>query len=242
MSEQDWKLLWQVKMQDRLKLILWKIAAEALPLRATIFARMGATDNLDTILCPLCSNQAETALHLFQHCPVSRILWRNSAWPLDIANIPTSSPADLIKKLLNADDSLGIPPPQLQMFIINAAIIFYELWYSRNQLLHAGIPCIIKAKLVALARRYADHFHAWHQVQTLGCRLRWVPPEPDWLKVNFDVAVRCNGSFLAVSCRDYTSSLCIVYTERLQATDPLVGEVLAAVRAVELALENNWPV
>lgn len=62
MSDNAWKTLWQLKMQDRLKLILWKIAAEALPIRATILYRLGATNKQEMLLHPMCENHIETAM------------------------------------------------------------------------------------------------------------------------------------------------------------------------------------
>lgn len=70
---------------------------------------------------------------LYNQNPVEKFVW-----PLDATSFPTSSPADLIKLIINADDSLGIPSSHLQMFVIQAAIIVDEIWYSRNQLLHEG--------------------------------------------------------------------------------------------------------
>ena len=60
------------------------------------------------------------------------------------------------------------------------------------------------------------------------------------MKINFDVAIRQEGSYIAVSCRDSSSFLCTAYMERIQAVDPFMGETMAAVRAVELALEKRW--
>lgn len=39
---------------------------------------------------------------------------------------------------------------------------------------------------------------------------------------------------------DATSSFSIIYTEQIRAMDPLVGEIFACVRAVEVALQKNW--
>lgn len=48
-----------------------------------------------------------------------------------------------------------------------------------------------------------------------------------FLKVNSDVAIRSNGSYIAISSRDFTSSFYILYTEQLAAIDPLIGEAVA---------------
>lgn len=47
------------------------------------------------------------------------------------------------------------------------------------------------------------------------------------LKLNSDVAIRSNGSYIAISVQDSFSSLCMTYMERLVTMDPLVGEASA---------------
>lgn len=61
------------------------------------------------------------------------------------------------------------------------------------------------------------------------------------MKINFDVAIRQSGSYITVSCRDSSSFLYTVYTERIRAMDPLLGETMAIVHAIEIALLKNWP-
>ncbi|KAB1201744.1 hypothetical protein CJ030_MR2G023038 [Morella rubra] len=69
---------------------------------------------------------------------------------------------------------------------------------------------------------------------------KWVPPPCGWLKVNMDVAIRQNGSYIAIFVRDSYSSLCLVYIERLVAMDPIVREAFAWAEAVSLARWLKW--
>lgn len=55
------------------------------------------------------------------------------------------------------------------------------------------------------------------------------------------MAFRQDRSYIAISCRDSSSSLCTAYMEHIEAMDPLVGEAVAATHAVELALQFDWP-
>ena len=58
-------LVWKLKIHDRLKMHLWRVAADCLPTKTTL-ARF--TNNDDTI-CMLCKTDEEICLHLFVYCP-----------------------------------------------------------------------------------------------------------------------------------------------------------------------------
>ncbi|KAB1225939.1 hypothetical protein CJ030_MR1G005470 [Morella rubra] len=91
----------------------------------------------------------------------------------------------------------------------------------------------------SLAMRFVESSAAW-LVQDSTSTLCWVPPGPNQLKINFEVAIRQSGSYIAVSCRDSSSSLYTAYMEQIRAMDPLLGEAMAAARAVELAQSHQW--
>ncbi|KAB1225900.1 hypothetical protein CJ030_MR1G006387 [Morella rubra] len=61
-----------------------------------------------------------------------------------------------------------------------------------------------------------------------------------WFKINTNVAVRDIGSYTAMSCRDSSSSLCWIYTERFNAVNPLLGEAIAILTAMEQASQKGW--
>ncbi|KAB1210011.1 hypothetical protein CJ030_MR6G023560 [Morella rubra] len=67
-----------------------------------------------------------------------------------------------------------------------------------------------------------------------------MPPNPGWMKIIFDVVVHHNGSYITISCRDSSSSLCTAYMERIMVMDPLMGESWVAARVVELACQHGW--
>lgn len=60
-----------------------------------------------------------------------------------------------------------------------------------------------------------------------GACWRWQPLQLRWLKLNSDVAIRVNGSYITISVRNSFSSLYMTYTERLVVMDPFVGKISA---------------
>lgn len=120
LEEQDWSKLWKLRLQDRLKLLLWKIASDAIPVRVPSFRR-GEAEHNSNLLCICCGQRPATSLHLFHECTVARLLWNTSMRSLDISRISISSPAKWIHILLNADTLLGIRSRSYPSFILNAA-------------------------------------------------------------------------------------------------------------------------
>lgn len=80
-----WKALWKIKVQDRFKLLLWKVAWEVIPTKTAVAALVGGTERGSADLSnALCGEQPETLQHLLLLCPFSRTVWSESPWQLDI--------------------------------------------------------------------------------------------------------------------------------------------------------------
>jgi hypothetical protein len=72
----QWSLLWKIKLNARLKLLLWKIAWDILPTKSrlnSIFPISAAAS-----FCPLCKSEEDSLHHLFFRCCFARIAWRLS--------------------------------------------------------------------------------------------------------------------------------------------------------------------
>lgn len=83
LSRSEWKNLWSFKIQDRLKLMPWKIIVGALPVQAKLrFWEQSHSEEF--FFCNLCHYQLETSEHLFFQCPLAQILWKEAHWPLNV--------------------------------------------------------------------------------------------------------------------------------------------------------------
>lgn len=150
-----------------------------------------------------------------------------------------NTPAELISTILNADRDFNIEKGSFKAFAMNVAIVLDCLWYSRNKLIHEAIPVDTRVLIEMIKRRYAKHANAWFQVGQV-VRLRWKPPSSGWLIVNSNVAIRPNGSYIAISVKDSLNSLYMLYMERFAAMNPLVGEAVALVKAFSVARHCQW--
>ncbi|KAF4351671.1 hypothetical protein F8388_024504 [Cannabis sativa] len=68
-----WKWIWKDKLHPRMRMILWRAIAGALPTGD----KFGAMQ-----LCCFCSNAMESPLHLFVQCPFVVALWFGSPVPI----------------------------------------------------------------------------------------------------------------------------------------------------------------
>jgi hypothetical protein len=101
----NWKLLWKLNLNDRLKLFLWKIAWDIVPSKSrlnSIFPIPQAD-----LVCPLCNVEEDSLSHLFFRCFFATISWRLSPWPLDSLKWSTLSLSNWIKGILTPFNSFG---------------------------------------------------------------------------------------------------------------------------------------
>lgn len=73
-------LLWNSNMHERLKMFLWRLKTEVIPMRENIFARTQVGDKN----CPVCGIETETTFHLFFECPGIKSLSFGSKWGVSI--------------------------------------------------------------------------------------------------------------------------------------------------------------
>uniref|UniRef100_A0A7N2M8Z7 Protein kinase domain-containing protein n=2 Tax=Quercus lobata TaxID=97700 RepID=A0A7N2M8Z7_QUELO len=89
--------LQNLKLHERLEMLLWKIANDILPTEA----RMKPTCKMETTCCPLCETEEETCLHLFKNCSVAKAVWFSSSWGLFIESLNANNSFDLIKSIVS---------------------------------------------------------------------------------------------------------------------------------------------
>ena len=66
--------IWKTRIQERLKIVLWRVVANCLPMRDQ---RLWYDANANTN-CHLCNTGPESTIHLFINCPLARALWFSS--------------------------------------------------------------------------------------------------------------------------------------------------------------------
>jgi hypothetical protein len=114
-----WKCLWKLKIHHRLRLFLWKSIWNILPTKTRISTSI-LNSTMDTS-CSLCSFPTDSLFHLFFSCPIARVVWQNSFWPLDILALRMSSMVLWLDIILYLE-KVGIPLSDTHLFRIFALV------------------------------------------------------------------------------------------------------------------------
>ena len=123
--------LQNLKLHERLEMLLWKIANEILPTRA----RMKQTCVMETTCCPVCETEEETCLHLFKNCSVAKAAWFSSSWGFFIESLNANNSFNLIKSIVNPPAHVLHEQVTKEQFVLMAAKIMDHIWRLRNQVM-----------------------------------------------------------------------------------------------------------
>ncbi|KAB1214037.1 Anaphase-promoting complex subunit 7 [Morella rubra] len=151
--------LWKLKIHERLKLFLWKIASNIVPTKVRIVDQCGFILE-DQVLCRLCHSAPETTHHLFLQCDFSQIIWRMSPWPMDILQLGDMSMEDWIKLIFNPL-LCGVPVDECHYFQLFASNALDLIWFNRNLAAHRKLckdPLALAEQVVWVSRQ---HWEAW---------------------------------------------------------------------------------
>ena len=94
----------------------------ALPVRARLAARL----NLLNSTCCLCGEEDKTEIHLFQTCPVARMVWFGARWRLKWEDFRAESPVDFVSLLLD-------PPAKLLGNQLSKEELCGLKWFAKYQ-------------------------------------------------------------------------------------------------------------
>lgn len=188
--------------------------------------------------CYLCQASTESTAHLFLSCPIVRILWGHSFWPINLHCIqPLNIPEFIIRILLQPNSKLHIPIEDTHHFQLFAAISCDQIWAVRNRVRLAPTSSIQPFKLTADIKRLSlEHRAAWLS-KTSNFKISSVlnTSTPSLFKVQFDAAVKSNFSVAAVVCLDIDHRVLTAQTKYLpEISDPLCAQAMAAQLAADL--------
>jgi hypothetical protein len=231
LTPEHWKVLWRLKMQHRLKHLLWKLAWNILPVRQCFGNFIDSNDQADWF-CPICKTAPESSIHLFLECGFAKILWRNSPWPFNSEVLHFSSFADWIKVILKPSSFMPILTMDIRLFQLNAAITMDHIWFVRNKLVHDNKQPNPIESIQIIANSVQIHKKAWSDSVFSST---WAPPLPGNFKANFDVAVKNDFSVAAMVLSDSNGKIIHAATKRLSTTDASIGEAQAALLASQIA-------
>jgi ribonuclease HI len=209
-------------------------------------------------MCSICKTQVETTFHIFFECGFAVKTWSWLAGCLNMV-IQFTSMQD-IWKLCDLNWS-----PQSKVTVTAAIInLINTLWFVRNQARfynklipwNSAIALIISntsltgnntAKSSSTSMRdftflklFSISIHQPRQSYLL--EVIWQPPLFDWLKCNIDGAVvgyPGSASYGGVF-RNHSSDFVLGFAEPLGLATSYFAELCGAMRAIEIAFQNDW--
>ena len=96
----QWKEIWKIKAHDRIKMLLWRIGSNVLPIKNNLAIRIGTSDPN----CVFCGRELETASHISFHCQVARAIEFGYSWGIRTDKINIALNEDILKVVLNMDE------------------------------------------------------------------------------------------------------------------------------------------
>lgn len=106
LNKKSRSMLWNAKIRDRLKLLIWKVVVGALKYLGALGRILRREEQ--QFQCPLCRNASEDTLHLMVNCNVASRIWRESPWAVRMDCIPFASSTDLVYYILNVENLLNL--------------------------------------------------------------------------------------------------------------------------------------
>ncbi|XP_062176085.1 uncharacterized protein LOC133881146 [Alnus glutinosa] len=234
-SSNFWKSIWKLNLNDRLRFFIWKIAWNILPTKERLNSVFSSTD---ITVCPLCKSGEDSIHHLFFNCIFARVIWQHSYWPIDSTTFHFTNMLDWIKVLISPGLNLNIPKEDHHRFQIFASVTCDTLWSSRNKAYHENLSFDALQLSRKILKVSQEHMVAWKSISQ-QIEEKWIPPPPQWFKINFDTAIRDTFSTQAAVCRNHLGHIIKIHTKTNSPCQPNEGEALAANLAVSLANSLN---
>ncbi|XP_026383523.1 uncharacterized protein LOC113279021 [Papaver somniferum] len=173
-SAYPWKKLWSKNyIVPKILVFIWKLLHNGLAVKGNL----KRINNYMDVSCTFCKHKEETVVHLFFNCPWARTFFLN-AHPVISFDDVVMNPRDIIIQWMenNMND----------VFMVGVCIL-WNIWKMRNNLVFSNAS-FSTGTILKLA--FADINVCTQPISSASQpqSSQWIPPEPDFIKVNVDAA------------------------------------------------------
>jgi ribonuclease HI len=254
-QELPWaKRIWNLAIPPSRSLMVWRLMHHKMPTDENLMIRGCALPSM----CNLCNKHIESSFHIFFECQFAIRLW---FWLAGCLNITIQFTC--MEDMWNLCDLNWSPQSKVT---ITAAIInlLNSIWSARNQARFNNKSACWRASISWIIASTSLSGNSTSKLST--CSLRdfsflksfrinihqpkipilkevcWRPPLLNWYKCNIDGASSgnpgnssCGGIF-----GNHEANFIFAFAEPLSIATSFVAELSGAMRAVEIAFQNDW--
>lgn len=231
-----WNQIWSVKTPQKVKIFLWKICQNALPVRENLFRRQMITSPL----CPICNSEQETIEHALLLCSWTRQVWFGSQLQI----IPTAENVTRIDLWLQEKFILLSAHKDCKEIGISLlANTLWGIWKGRNNFTfnHERLnPLLVINQACSLTHEFNSQ--RLNRITSSSPHLRstatvWRPPSRGRLKCNVDAAfcAKKKVAALAAILRDSNGFMVTGSALRIPCYSSRLAEALAIREGLQLA-------
>jgi len=235
------KDIWKMDVPPKIRLFLWQLLHNALPLRDTLYCRGLQIART----CPWCTADPETNDHLFWECSSTYQLWTlaiHQAW-LNMGIFPCGKPyvPSLISSCHHTDRN-----------IVKIAFLLWQLWKARNATVFRQESFCPLRILLRAKRDYAEWMlrfrweasysspHSHHHRTDSSSFVRWRAPPPGFIKLNFDGSLHQHSAAGGFLIRGWGGNLIQAGAAHYGDSPILVAEARALRDGVRTAVEAGF--
>lgn len=236
LEDNNFSWVWKLHCHNRIKMFVWKILINGLPLNSNLSKRGLPIHDL----CPLCGSSSETTDHLLRACSTVAFYWRVSGLPLP--NNPNSVLFLWVKS--NAKSSIlshfNIPTGTLFLYSI------WHLWKARNKKIFESSTFSPHSILHQLKNMAAEFHYLASPSPNAGpsntIAVQWIPPPSNTLKINTDCSHNNDSHCIAAGgiIRDHRGSWVCGFSKFIGRGDALLAELWGIFLGTKFCLERNF--
>uniref|UniRef100_A0A803Q980 Reverse transcriptase domain-containing protein n=1 Tax=Cannabis sativa TaxID=3483 RepID=A0A803Q980_CANSA len=227
-----WKWIWKENLHPRMRMILWRAIAGALPTGD----KFGAMQ-----LCCFCSKEMESPLHIFVQCPSAVAIWFGSPVPIRSSMVSTDSLKSFVIELCS-----GLEPEPRYRFLLCLAVIIDTLWFFRNECRHGKDPNPNIHDLLRIVWKKYGEFSQYEDNGEVVLQKERICSEVDYIGSQKRKLIMVDGSFskgkIGAGFLAWNRDTNDWFYEAKSAVgeNAVVAEVFAWFIALQWATNNNW--
>lgn len=192
-TTRNWSYIWKLRLPNTLKVFVWRLLKNGLPVTSNLVRRNISIDNV----CPICKEAEETTIHAFHSCHFTRLFWALSALPATVLMTPVHDMWTWFSSLKQ-----DLEHVDFERFICCC----WVLWNNRNAVLH-GSECRDPHEMISFAGNYRLRYEEarihFDIITPPEAAVYWSPPTAPFVKLNVDASMVGDLTGIGVVARNH---------------------------------------